>query len=39
MTDGYESWWHVGVPEVSNSEKTQAAFDLKAGKLAQGKQY
>ena len=21
MTDGYESWWHVGVPEVSNSEK------------------
>ena len=22
MTDGYESWWHVGVPEVSNSENT-----------------
>ena len=38
MTDGYESWWHVGVPEVSNSENT-SAFDLKAGKLAQGKQY
>ncbi|MBO7747203.1 3D-(3,5/4)-trihydroxycyclohexane-1,2-dione acylhydrolase (decyclizing) [Paenibacillus sp. MWE-103] len=24
-TDGYESWWHVGVPEVSASDKVVAA--------------
>lgn len=22
MSDGYHSWWHVGVPEVSNCEAT-----------------
>ncbi len=25
MTGGYESWWRVGTPEVSNNEKTLAA--------------
>lgn len=39
MTDGYESWWHVGVPEVSSSKKIQDAFDLKTEKLKKAKQY
>ncbi|MDF2958781.1 MAG: 3D-(3,5/4)-trihydroxycyclohexane,2-dione hydrolase [Paenibacillus sp.] len=26
-TDGYESWWHVGVAEVSESESVQAAYE------------
>ncbi|MEB8127758.1 3D-(3,5/4)-trihydroxycyclohexane-1,2-dione acylhydrolase (decyclizing) [Staphylococcus succinus] len=39
MTDGYESWWHVGIPEVSNSKDIQAAHDLKVGKLKKAKQY
>ncbi|GAB6137249.1 3D-(3,5/4)-trihydroxycyclohexane-1,2-dione acylhydrolase (decyclizing) [Halanaerobaculum tunisiense] len=31
MTHGYESWWRVGVPEVSNKESVQQAHkDLKA---------
>lgn len=30
-TDGYESWWHVGVPEVSTGERVLAAHrDMKA---------
>lgn len=27
MTDGYESWWNVGVAEVSNNEKIQKAYE------------
>lgn len=27
MTDGYESWWHVGAAEVSNSSKTKNAYE------------
>ena len=31
MTDGYESWWRVGVPEVSNKESVQNAYvDMEA---------
>ncbi|TDG00572.1 3D-(3,5/4)-trihydroxycyclohexane-1,2-dione acylhydrolase (decyclizing) [Paenibacillus piri] len=26
-TDGYESWWHVGVSEVSESDSVQAAYE------------
>lgn len=26
MTDGYESWWRVGVPAVSNKESVQNAY-------------
>ncbi|MGW7911582.1 3D-(3,5/4)-trihydroxycyclohexane-1,2-dione acylhydrolase (decyclizing) [Staphylococcus xylosus] len=39
MTDGYESWWHVGVPEVSSSDKIREAFELKLEKLKKAKQY
>lgn len=31
MTDGYDSWWRVGVAEVSESERVQACYeDMKA---------
>ncbi len=31
MTDGYDSWWRVGVAEVSESETVQACYeDMKA---------
>lgn len=39
MTDGYKSWWHVGVAEVSNKESIQQAFELKEKKLEYAKQY
>jgi 3D-(3,5/4)-trihydroxycyclohexane-1,2-dione acylhydrolase (decyclizing) len=40
MTDGYEgSWWNLGVPEVSNQEGVQKAFELKQQKLKNAKQY
>ncbi|WP_047154186.1 3D-(3,5/4)-trihydroxycyclohexane-1,2-dione acylhydrolase (decyclizing) [Aneurinibacillus tyrosinisolvens] len=40
MTDGYEgSWWNLGVPEVSNQEGVQKAYELKQEKLKEAKQY
>lgn len=39
MTDGYESWWHVGIAEVSQSEKVKQAFESKEKKLEIAKQY
>ncbi|UXU83609.1 3D-(3,5/4)-trihydroxycyclohexane-1,2-dione acylhydrolase (decyclizing) [Mammaliicoccus sciuri] len=39
MTDGYESWWHVGIAEVSQSEKVKQAFESKEKKLEVAKQY
>ncbi|MDQ0858973.1 3D-(3,5/4)-trihydroxycyclohexane-1,2-dione acylhydrolase (decyclizing) [Bacillus sp. V2I10] len=40
MTDGYEgSWWNLGVPEVSNQEGIQKAYELKQQKLKNAKQY
>ena len=27
MTPGFESWWRVGVAEVSKSESVRAAYD------------
>ncbi|WP_163853646.1 3D-(3,5/4)-trihydroxycyclohexane-1,2-dione acylhydrolase (decyclizing) [Paenibacillus elgii] len=32
-TDGYESWWRVGVAEVSESEKVHQAYDTMQQKL------
>ncbi len=29
MTDGYDSWWHVGVAEVSEQESVQKAYEAK----------
>lgn len=39
MTDGYESWWHVGVAEVSEKESVQKAYEAKQQKLKTAKQY
>ncbi|MGW8459231.1 3D-(3,5/4)-trihydroxycyclohexane-1,2-dione acylhydrolase (decyclizing) [Bacillus atrophaeus] len=39
MTDGYDSWWHVGVAEVSEQESVQKAYEAKAKMLESAKQY
>ncbi|MFC7392751.1 3D-(3,5/4)-trihydroxycyclohexane-1,2-dione acylhydrolase (decyclizing) [Scopulibacillus cellulosilyticus] len=39
MTDGYDSWWNVGVAEVSNKESIQKAYQFRQQKLEQAKQY
>ncbi|GAB1779503.1 3D-(3,5/4)-trihydroxycyclohexane-1,2-dione acylhydrolase (decyclizing) [Priestia megaterium] len=39
MTDGYDSWWNVGVAEVSNKENIQKAYELRQQKLETAKQY
>ncbi|MCY6957140.1 3D-(3,5/4)-trihydroxycyclohexane-1,2-dione acylhydrolase (decyclizing) [Clostridium brassicae] len=39
MTNGYDSWWHVGVAEVSNSEKIQAAYQNKEENLNRARRY
>lgn len=39
MTDGYESWWNVGVAEVSNKESIQKAFEARQQKRTTAKQY
>ncbi|MED1048677.1 3D-(3,5/4)-trihydroxycyclohexane-1,2-dione acylhydrolase (decyclizing) [Bacillus mycoides] len=39
MTNGYESWWHVGVSEASNSHSVQAAFESKVSNLQKARSY
>ncbi|MED0988428.1 3D-(3,5/4)-trihydroxycyclohexane-1,2-dione acylhydrolase (decyclizing) [Bacillus nitratireducens] len=39
MTNGYESWWHVGVAEVSNSQSVQAAYEDKVNNLQKARSY
>ncbi|MGG1246025.1 3D-(3,5/4)-trihydroxycyclohexane-1,2-dione acylhydrolase (decyclizing) [Bacillus spizizenii] len=39
MTDGYDSWWHVGVAEVSEQESIQKAYEAKEKMLESAKQY
>ena len=39
MTDGYDSWWHVGVAEVSEQESVQKTYVAKEKKLESAKQY
>ncbi|UYX56000.1 3D-(3,5/4)-trihydroxycyclohexane-1,2-dione acylhydrolase (decyclizing) (plasmid) [Bacillus thuringiensis] len=39
MTNGYESWWHVGVAEVSKSQSAQAAYESKVSNLQQARSY
>jgi 3D-(3,5/4)-trihydroxycyclohexane-1,2-dione acylhydrolase (decyclizing) len=38
MTDGYESWWNVGVAEVSEGE-VSLAYESRQKNLEQAKQY
>ncbi|PGM41900.1 3D-(3,5/4)-trihydroxycyclohexane-1,2-dione acylhydrolase (decyclizing) [Bacillus cereus] len=39
MTNGYDSWWHVGVAEVSNSQSVQAAYESKISNLQKARSY
>lgn len=39
MTNGYDSWWHVGVAEVSNNQSVQAAYEDKISNLLQARSY
>ncbi len=39
MTDGYESWWHVGVAEVSEKSAIQKAFKEKEVNLQKARRY
>ncbi|WP_265939017.1 3D-(3,5/4)-trihydroxycyclohexane-1,2-dione acylhydrolase (decyclizing) [Bacillus thuringiensis] len=39
MTNGYESWWHVGVAEVSKCQSVQAAYESKVSNLQQARSY
>lgn len=38
-TNGYDSWWHVGVAEVSNSEPVKQAYGELRQKLATARKY
>ncbi|MBR6635709.1 MAG: 3D-(3,5/4)-trihydroxycyclohexane-1,2-dione acylhydrolase (decyclizing), partial [Clostridia bacterium] len=39
MSGGYESWWRVGVAEVSTSEKVQAAYEDMAANIKLAREY
>ncbi|MGG0254940.1 3D-(3,5/4)-trihydroxycyclohexane-1,2-dione acylhydrolase (decyclizing) [Bacillus toyonensis] len=39
MTNGYDSWWHVGIAEVSNSQSVQAAYESKVSNLQKARSY
>ncbi|ULT56374.1 3D-(3,5/4)-trihydroxycyclohexane-1,2-dione acylhydrolase (decyclizing) [Neobacillus drentensis] len=39
MTDGYDSWWNVGVAEVSHKESIQKAYEARKQKLETARQY
>ena len=39
MTEGYDSWWNVGLAEVSNREGIQKAYEAQKKALETAKQY
>ena len=39
MTDGYDSWWRVGVAEVSESETVQTAYENMAANIKKARLY
>lgn len=39
MTDGYESWWHVGVAGTSNNPKVNEAYQNKENNLKKARKY
>jgi 3D-(3,5/4)-trihydroxycyclohexane-1,2-dione acylhydrolase (decyclizing) len=39
MTHGYESWWNVGVAEVSKKESIQSAYQNKVSNLVKARAY
>ncbi|WP_027086569.1 3D-(3,5/4)-trihydroxycyclohexane-1,2-dione acylhydrolase (decyclizing) [Cohnella panacarvi] len=38
-TDGYDSWWHVGVAEVSESERVRRSYEGLRSKLGTARKY
>ena len=39
MTEGYESWWNAGTPEVSQSDKVVAAYKEMQQYRSKARQY
>lgn len=39
MTEGYKSWWHVGIASTSEKESIKAAYDRNEANLAKAKLY
>lgn len=39
MTDGYDSWWRVGVAEVSTSERVQKCYEDMAANIKKARLY
>lgn len=39
MTDGYESWWHVGIASTSTKESVRAAYEAKEAMRKTARQY
>jgi len=39
MSGGYESWWRVGVAEVSKSEKVKAAYEAMEEEIKKAREY
>ena len=39
MTDGYDSWWHVGVAEVSEKEAIRRAYRDRIEQLEKARKY
>ena len=39
MSDGYDSWWRVGVAEVSTSETVQKAYEEMSAEIKKARQY
>lgn len=39
MTNGYESWWHVGIAGTSASPQVEAAFQAKEHQLKKARRY
>ncbi len=39
MTDGYDSWWRVGVAEVSESERVRECYEDMAENIKKARQY
>ncbi|MFS0559722.1 3D-(3,5/4)-trihydroxycyclohexane-1,2-dione acylhydrolase (decyclizing) [Terribacillus sp. 179-K 1B1 HS] len=39
MSEGYDSWWHVGVAEVSENDSVKRAYEAKQQMLERAKQY
>lgn len=39
MTDGYGSWWHVGISEVTQQDSVKKAYQLKEKQLEKARKY